>query len=147
METEVRICGHKRFHHGVWRVLIDRHKWLYDENDDCFIRCYDRFNGYKHLWVIHDSEDEINPMDRAQQIAKKDMPIPVQVGFYMAGLNNKHILNEKYPHRHSHAWQIFIGNLRMRNRDFVIVSRGRRMGVIQLVKDGNLLTNTKGTTK
>ena len=140
METEVRICGHKRFHHGVWRVLIDRHKWLYDENDDCFIRCYDRFNGYKHLWVIQDSEYE-SKEDRAQQVSLKDMPIPVQVGFKMAWGNSKCFLNERYSHRHSYAWQIFIGNLRRRNRDFVVVSRGRRMGVIQLVTDGNLLTN------
>lgn len=143
METEVRICGRKLFHHDVWRVLIDGCKWLYDENNDCFIRCYDRYMGYKHLWVICEDDfwDVYPPVDGPAMVSKKDMPIPVQVGFYWAWEDNKLILHEKYSHRHSYAWQIFIGNLRMENRDLIVVSRGRRMGVIQLVKEGNLLTN------
>lgn len=118
MLTEVRICGRKLFHHDVWRVLINGHKWLYDANNDCFMEKY-------------------GMGDYGKAVAKKDMPIDVHLGFSLAWDGNKLFLYMRYSQRHSYGWKLLIGNLQAEGRNIVIVSRGRRMGVLRFVDDTN----------
>ena len=64
MLTEVRICGRKLFHRDMWKVLIDGKKWLYLSRPEMFVDPNGLVAG------------------------KKDMPIPVRLGFLLAWENN-----------------------------------------------------------
>lgn len=118
MIDEVRICGRKLFHPHMWRILINGKKWLYDHTHDCFIEKVD-----------------------GQVVAKKDMPLPVQLGFRFTWERNKSVLYSRYSRRHSYGWKLLIGNLQSEGDDVVVCSRGRRMGYIQADPPKNPLTD------
>lgn len=118
MKTEVRICGRKLFYPHMWRVLIDGQKWWYLEKTEMFV----------------DEHACVTP--------KKGMPLDVQLGFDLVWNNNDCVLYEKYSARRSHGWKLMLDNLQKGGRHIMVVSRGRRMGVIELVDESNnLLTN------
>ena len=125
MLTEVRICGRKLFHRDMWKVLIDGKKWLYLSRPEMFVDPNGLVAG------------------------KKDMPIPVRLGFLLAWENNKLILPERYFHRHSYAWKLLIDTLQREGHDIVVFSRGHRMGVVGYVDDtdNSLLQLTSRTRK
>lgn len=107
MKTEVRICGRKLFYRHMWRVEIDGKKWLYLEKTEMFV----------------DEHGYVTP--------RKDMPLPVQIGFTMAWKNNCS-LSEKYSARRSYGWKLLISNLQEEGRHIVVFSRGRHMGIIEV---------------
>ena len=104
---EVRICGRKLFYRHMWRVEIDGKKWLYLEKTEIFV----------------DEHGYVTP--------RKDMPLPVQIGFTIA-LENNWALYEKYSRRRSYGWQLLIRHLQEEGRCIVVCSRGRRMGIIEV---------------
>lgn len=108
MIDEVRICGHKLFYRHMWRVLINGKKWWYLEKTEIFV----------------DEHGYATP--------RKDMPLAVQIGFIMAW-ENDWVLYEKYSRRSSYGWQLLICNLQEEGRHIVVCSRGRRMGIIEVV--------------
>ena len=120
MLTEVRICGRKLFHHDVWRVRINGHKWLYDKNNDCFME--------KH-----------GMGDYGKAVAEKDMPIDVRLGFALAWDKSNYLLYRKYSDRRSRGWKLMLDNLYKMGRTIVVASHGRRMGMMELVLSGEPL--------
>lgn len=117
MITQVRIRGRKLFYRHMWRVEIDGKKWLYLDGTEMFV----------------DEHGYVTP--------RKDMPLPVQLGFIMAW-ENTWVLYEKYSRRRSYGWQVLIDNLQQKGRHIVVMSRGHRMGLVELVDEPkNSLTN------